>query len=70
MVIFHFKGIQIYLRKDQCMRLKYILSCSDDSYQYEDLDAKLNDAIKQKEFICITFHEFRWIKNNMHLSRY
>jgi hypothetical protein len=69
MTIFHYKGIQIHLRKDQCIRLKYILVYSDEFYEFENLDEKLNEAIQQKEIVEINLHEFRWIKRNIHLSR-
>ena len=69
MAIFHYKGIQIHLRKDQCLKLKYILSYSDEFYEFQDLDCKINQAIYEKEWIDLNIHEFRWIKQNMHLSR-
>ena len=69
MTIFHYKGIQIHLRKDQCIRLKYILVYSDELFQYQQLDSKLNDAIQQKEIIEMDLREFRWLKENIHLSK-
>ena len=69
MAIFYYKHIQLHLRKDQCIRLKHILSYSDEFCDFQELDCKLNDAIYEKERIDISIHEFRWIKNNMHLSR-
>jgi hypothetical protein len=68
-MIFHYKGIQIHLRKDQCLKLKYILSYSDEFNEFEDLDCKLNDAILKMKDVQLNIHEFKWIKENMHLSR-
>ena len=72
MAIFHYKNIQIHLRKNQCMRLKQILSMSDEYPDFEELDYKLYHSYYQNIDninVHINMKEFLWIKNNMHLSR-
>jgi len=69
-MILYYNGIQIYLRKEQCIRLKYILCYSNEKIKYENLNYKLNDAIHSNRDIHLNLNEFRWIKENIILSKY
>ena len=69
MSILYYKGIQIHVRKEQCIKLKYILSYSDEFYEFEELHFKLNEAILKMKDVHLNVNEFNWIKQNIQLCK-